>query len=66
MSSKTQALLARLDAIGLSLQRSGNALALLGLGSVVQSDSIWGIPESQRKAPTWPGRNSSQECEISV
>lgn len=36
MSSKTHALLARLDAIGKSLQRSGNALALLGLGSVGQ------------------------------
>jgi len=31
---KTQALLNRLDAIGLSLEKSGHALALIGLGSV--------------------------------
>ncbi len=34
MTVDTQSLLKRLDEIGLSLERSGHGLALLGLGSV--------------------------------
>lgn len=41
MSSRTDALLERLTAIGASLERSGQALALLGLGSVgVERDRL--------------------------